>query len=207
MSEKQKEQQKRARRAASDLNRWSGQFRLGSCRIETPEQRLKETAYLTNVISFMFSGNQARIGSKLEEIAAFVRSEGSECRYAPDVVGSFADRLFFAAECEKDPMNNCPWRQCLEKIRSQPRMFAFGKSLWARNPERRHEWAIDLDALKRDVWGDEETSTSTVGTLVYEFRKQLKAAKVPLTISVHDTYENRRVSCTLPDDFEFTLSG
>ncbi|EMI55406.1 hypothetical protein RSSM_03218 [Rhodopirellula sallentina SM41] len=103
-------------------------------------------------------------------------------------------------------MLSCPWAKCLEEIGSNPRLLALGQFLWKKNPKGLSEWTIDLDKLKQQVWGDEVTPTSTVRSLVSDFRKHLEAHNVPLTISVHDTRDKRRVRCTLPKDFKFDLS-
>lgn len=206
MSEKQKEQQKRARRAAIDLDGWKSMFRIGSLTIATEADCRKQVSYVRNMIAVTLSPDHVSVGRELSEVASFVRSESISSSYPRELCGQIVDGLLRAAECEKDPMISCPWRQCLEKIRSRPRMLALGKSLWTMNPEGRREWAIDLDALKREVWGEEKTSISTVSSMVSELSKQLGEAEVPLTLSISDTHGNHRLTCALPSDFDFDVS-
>lgn len=181
-------------------------FRIGSLTINTEEDGRNQVLYVRRVITVIHSSDHVAAGRELEEVASFVRSEMKHSRYRRNLGNLIVEGLLRAAEYEKDPMISCPWRQCLEKIRSRPRMLALGKSLWTMNPEGRREWAIDLDALKREVWGEEKTLISTVSSMVSEFSKQLGEAEVPLTISISDTHGNHRLTCALPSDFDFDVS-
>lgn len=206
-SDQQKhEVEKRAQKAAVDLDGWMSMFRIGSLTINTEEDCRNQVLYARRVITMIHSPDHVAAGRELEGVATFVRSEMKQRRYPREFCNLIVEGLHRAAEYEKDPMVSCPWRECLEEVRSQPRLLALGKLLWAINPKGRREWTIDLDALKQELWGNEETPTSTVRSLVSEFRNRLKAASVPLTISVSDTRNNRRVSCALPNDFDFDMS-
>jgi len=196
-NQQDREAKSRAQRAALDLDCWKSRFRLGAQPIKSEDQCKEEVSYVRHLITVMHSPDHLAAGRELEDVASFVRSESIYSKYSQEVCRNIVDGLLKEAAYEKDPTVSCPWRDCLEAIRSKPRLFELGTTLWTKNGKGHCNWRISLDELKREVWGDEETSTSTARSLVSEFRAQLREHDVPLTIKISDTRNNRWVRCSL----------
>ncbi len=196
----------RSRAARNDLDCWLAQFRIGSLVLHTMDHCKREISYVRGVIRTLCQDDHLVSGRELERVARDVQDESPFSNYQPEICDKLIEELFNAAELEKDPLVSCPWKECLDTIGSQPRLFELGKTLWAKNEKGLREWRIDLDTLKAEVWGNEDRSTSTVRSLISEFQNQLKKQNIPLSIKVSDTRDNRWVRCVLPDDFDFVMS-
>lgn len=196
----------RSRAARNDLDCWLSQFRIGSLEITSVEHCEREISYVRRVVWALGQDDHLGFAREFDRMARAVQEERPFSNYPRELCDKLIDGLFVAAEVERDPLISCPWQECFESISSRPRLLALAKVLWAKNKKGTREWRLDLDALKAEIWGDEYRCTSTVRSLVTEFRKELEKRNVPLVITIHDTYDSHWVRCSLPEDFDFDKS-